>query len=88
MNESPTATSQPSKARRRHRFLIVMVVVGILMLLLDLPIHNDPHFHPHFPEEGWFGFYGWLAAASCLGLVIVARVAVFLLPVREATDDV
>jgi membrane protease YdiL (CAAX protease family) len=46
-------------------FLLTLVLTVVAGALVDL--------HPHFPIEGWFGFYAGYGFVTCLLMIIVAK---------------
>jgi hypothetical protein len=70
-----TGTKRPTvgKTARRRGVQLLFAVCGLLLLvdLLDL-LGLGYHKHPHFPFEGWLGFYGLFAFFGSVALVLVA----------------
>lgn len=61
--------------RHRKRLVVGAILAACVALLLsDIPIHQNPKFHPHFDYEKWFGWYAGLSLISCLMLAITARI--------------
>lgn len=46
-------------------FLLALALTVAIGALVDL--------HPHFPIEGWFGFYAVYGFVTCLLMIIVAK---------------
>ena len=55
--------------RNVTRLVIGLTVLCGLALLADLFYAK----HPHFPVEGWFGFYAWYGFLGSVGLVLAAK---------------
>jgi len=70
---SPTPTGTVGKTARRRGVQLLFAVCGLLLLVdvLDL-LGVGYHKHPHFPFEGWLGFYGLFAFFGSVALVLVA----------------
>jgi hypothetical protein len=52
------------------RLWIVFVLVLAVTVLLDLVIAN----HPYFGLDGTFGFSAWFGFASCVAMIVFAKV--------------
>lgn len=47
---------------------LTWIILGscVVVLPLDVLVHQSDHYHPHFEFEAWFGFYGVLGFLACI----------------------
>ena len=68
------------RPRTIRRLWVGFGVVLALTLLADAAVTR----HPHFPIEGVFGFYAWYGFGTCVAMVLLSKVAGWVLK-REDT---
>ena len=64
--------TEPGQDRLRNvnPIMYPLCAVCAALFVADLLVHK----HAHFDFEHWFGFYGFVGFASCLALVLAAKV--------------
>ena len=63
----------------RPNTIKILWVVGILTLALTVYAGTTIHPHVYFGIEGSFAFYGWYGFATCVAMVVGAKIiGVFL----------
>lgn len=58
-------------------------VVLVVTLLADVVVAR----HPHFAVEGAFGFYAWYGFGTCVAMVLLSKVAGWLLKRKDTYYD-
>lgn len=62
---------------------VIFILILILLLLPDLYIHQ----HAHFGIEASFGFYAWYGFATCVAMVVVAKLLGIFLKRKDTYYD-
>jgi hypothetical protein len=80
-----TENSKHWLVRAKTIRLLWILFIGVLILLLipDFFIHQ----HAHFGLEGAFGFYAWYGFATCVAMVVVAKLLGIFLKRKDTYYD-
>ncbi|MEX2164041.1 MAG: hypothetical protein WD823_07335 [Sulfuricaulis sp.] len=66
-----------------RRLWVVFIAVLTATVIADLVIHR----HAYFVTDGTFAFYGWYGFATCVGLILIAKLLGVMLKRKDDYYD-